>query len=146
MAEQPPKVLLRLLNWFCHPDLLRPIEGDLFELYQEELKASGKRKANWFFLKEVFLLVRKSLIRPFGGYRKLNGYGMFKNHIQVACRHLVKHKKYAFLNIMGLTVGIASSFLLLKYVQFFASADQEYLLGEQIAQLLYLLCLPAYTS
>lgn len=126
MAEKPPKVFLKILSWFCHPDLLAPIEGDLYELYHEHLQTLGRRKANLLFMKEVISLMRRSLIRPIEGTGKFNRYGMFKNYLTVAFRHLSKNKKYATINIIGLIIGISSSFILLKYVAYFTSSDQEH--------------------
>jgi hypothetical protein len=34
----PSKLLLRFLHWFCHPDLIEDVEGDLMELYEENVK------------------------------------------------------------------------------------------------------------
>jgi putative ABC transport system permease protein len=49
---------------------------------------------------------------------------MFKNHLRVAVRHLLKHKDSAFINIAGLTLGVASCVLIILYVQAEFSYDQ----------------------
>jgi putative ABC transport system permease protein len=41
---------------------------------------------------------------------------MFKNYLKIALRNLARHKGYAFINIMGLAVGIAASVLVMLYV------------------------------
>jgi putative ABC transport system permease protein len=58
---------------------------------------------------------------------------MIKNYLRVAARNLIKHKGYAFLNIMGLAVGIAASVLIFLYVadelsydSFHENADRIY--------------------
>jgi putative ABC transport system permease protein len=38
---------------------------------------------------------------------------MFKSHIRFALRHLIKRKGYTFLNMAGLSLGLAS-FLLMQ--------------------------------
>ena len=34
---QPPPWLLRFFRWFCHPDFVEDIEGDLLERYYDRL-------------------------------------------------------------------------------------------------------------
>jgi putative ABC transport system permease protein len=41
---------------------------------------------------------------------------MFKSHIRFALRHLIKRKGYTFLNMAGLSLGLASFLLILLYV------------------------------
>ena len=50
----PPKLLLRFFRWFCHPKLLKYIEGDLMELYGERKAKNGKLKADLKFIVDVF--------------------------------------------------------------------------------------------
>lgn len=58
---------------------------------------------------------------------------MVKNYLLIAVRNLRKHKGYAFINITGLAVGLASCLLIFLYVydeysydRFHADADQIY--------------------
>jgi putative ABC transport system permease protein len=41
---------------------------------------------------------------------------MLRNYLKIALRNLARHKGYAFINIMGLAVGIAASVLIVLYV------------------------------
>lgn len=58
---------------------------------------------------------------------------MIKNYLKVAVRNLIKHKGYAFINILGLAVGIAASVLIFLYIinemsydEFHEKADRTY--------------------
>jgi putative ABC transport system permease protein len=58
---------------------------------------------------------------------------MIKNYLKVAIRNLIKHKGYAFINILGLAVGIAASVLIFLYIKnetsydaFHEKADRTY--------------------
>ena len=44
------------------------------------------------------------------------GGAMIKNYLKIAARNLLKHKGYAFINILGLAVGIAASVLIFLYI------------------------------
>lgn len=43
---------------------------------------------------------------------------MFKNYLKVAFRNLINYKGYSFINILGLSIGLAVSFVILLYVRF----------------------------
>ncbi|MEX2567714.1 MAG: ABC transporter permease [Cyclobacteriaceae bacterium] len=49
---------------------------------------------------------------------------MWKNHIKIAWRNITRSKGYAFINIVGLGIGMAASILILIWVQFEMSVDR----------------------
>jgi putative ABC transport system permease protein len=112
----PPNLFLKFFRWFCHPKLRDSIEGDLMELYEERVKENGKRKADLKFVRDVLLLFRPSIIRPAEGYQQLNNYGMLKNYFKIGFRSLVKNKAFYFVNIFGLSIGLACCMLIGAYV------------------------------
>lgn len=59
----PPKWADRFLNWYCHPELLEEIQGDLHELYHYRVGRFGKRYAKLIFMWEVVRLVRFPLLK-----------------------------------------------------------------------------------
>ncbi len=61
---------------------------------------------------------------------------MIRNYLTVALRNMLKHKFYSGINILGLSIGIASCLLILLYVvdelsydRFHAQADRTYRIG-----------------
>ncbi len=86
------------------------------ELYEERVEELGKRKADQLFRRDVLLLFRKNIIKPASGTYRLNSYGMFKNHLKVSLRNLIKQKGYTAINIFGLTVGMAISMLIILFI------------------------------
>ena len=59
---------------------------------------------------------------------------MFKNYFKIALRTLVKNKGYAFINILGLAIGIAGATLLLTYVKDERSFDKFHSKSERIVR------------
>ncbi len=57
---------------------------------------------------------------------------MTLNHIKISYRNLIKNKVYAFINIIGLSVGIASMILIGLYVHFETSYDEFFPNSERI--------------
>ncbi|MCV9387799.1 ABC transporter permease [Reichenbachiella ulvae] len=105
--------LFRILRSFCKPELVDSIEGDLIELYQENLEANGKWKAQWGLTLDVIRLFRPSLIKSMGGSVKLNFYGMFVNYLKVGIRSLAQHKMFSILNWVGLSFAMSLTLLVL---------------------------------
>ncbi|MES1161202.1 MAG: ABC transporter permease, partial [Bacteroidota bacterium] len=48
---------------------------------------------------------------------------MLKNYFKIAWRHLLRHKSYAFINVLGLTLGITCGILIFTLVTFELSYD-----------------------
>src|SRR5258708_20472487 len=103
----PPQFVLKFFRWYCHPKMRDYIEGDLMEVYYRRVENLGKRKADIQFIIDVILLFRKGIIRPTEGYKNLNTYGMFKSYFTIGWRSLRKNKGYSYINVIGLTVGMA---------------------------------------
>src|SRR6476619_8596143 len=49
---------------------------------------------------------------------------MFRNYFKTAWRNLMKNKIFTFINIAGLSIGMAACLLILQYVSFQLSYDQ----------------------
>ncbi|MCG8387917.1 MAG: ABC transporter permease [Cytophagales bacterium] len=122
--HRPPKLALRFLRWYCHPDYLEDIEGDLLERFEIRVASKGMTKARWGFTLDVIRLFRPGIIRPWEGYQQLNHYGMFRNYFKITCRNLLKQKLYAFINIGGLAVGLTCFILIILYIQHELSYDR----------------------
>ncbi|MEL7145496.1 MAG: ABC transporter permease, partial [Bacteroidota bacterium] len=122
MNEQPPQLLLKFLRWFCHPDIISPVEGDLLELYDERLQKSGKAVATLRLTADILLLLRPDIIKKIQGTQKLNLLGMFNNYLKVGFRNILKYKSFSLINIFGLAVAMAVSLVIMLML----NDQQEY--------------------
>ena len=57
---------------------------------------------------------------------------MLKNYIVIAYRNLLHHKVFSFINIIGLSIGITASLLLIRYVAYERSYDKFHSDGNNI--------------
>ncbi len=112
----------RFFKWYCHPEYYDDIRGDLEELYRQRLKETAKSDADWYYVKEVLLLLRLSIIRPF----IFNHPAMIQNNLKIALRHLWSQKFYSTIKIGGFALGIAAFVLLVIYLQHEWSYDNFY--------------------
>src|ERR1700754_2698126 len=103
----------KIRGLFFIPDHLREeIEGDLIQRYDRDIKRRGKKAARFkltisiikFFRPGIIFRNKKSSPRPL----------MIRNYFKIALRSILKQKSYSFLNIVGLSLGMAASLLILQ--------------------------------
>lgn len=109
MSKTPPKYPLFFFRWFCHPDYVEDIEGDLLERFE-------KRPSKWRFTWEVMKLFRPSLMKPASSRKNLNYYDMFKHNLLITFRSFVKYKSSFLINLIGLSTGLACTLLIYLWV------------------------------
>ncbi len=117
--RKPPKLPEFLLRALFPDNGSYSTIGDLEEVYNIIVVESGIVYA-WFWywaqmLKSLPACLKNSI------YWSLI---MFKNYIKIAARHLIRYKGYSFLNILGLSAGIAGCLLIALYVNFELSYDK----------------------
>lgn len=117
----------RMLRWFCREDLYLFIRGDLQENHEKHLTKYPKWKANWLFMLEVIQLFRPAIIElKFIPVKYSNTLSMFKNYIKITLRNLRRQRTYAFVNIIGLSVGIVSLFFIWIFIENELVYDQHH--------------------
>jgi putative ABC transport system permease protein len=57
---------------------------------------------------------------------------MLSNYLTLALRHLKKRKLFSFINIFGLSIGLAVCLVILKYVDFELSYDRHHINGSHV--------------
>ena len=62
---------------------------------------------------------------------------MLKNYLKIAYRNLIKTKLFSTINILGLSIGMAACLLILHYINFEQSYDQQHSRIDQIYRLRY---------
>ena len=132
--KSPPKWAVRFLEWYCKPELLEEIQGDIYELFDKRIQQLGPKMARRFFIWDVVRSFRLSTVKglKFDFTNLLIQMTMFQNYIKVAWRNLIKQKLYSFINISGLSIGLACFILIFLYVQHEASYDRFFENSEQV--------------
>jgi putative ABC transport system permease protein len=111
--HRPPRLPRWILYRFL-PESENPfIGGDFDEIYNSILERQGRAAAcRWYWIQLLYWIplilchsIRWSLI-------------MFKNYLKITFRNLSRQKIYAFINIAGLSVGIACALLIILVVQY----------------------------
>src|SRR5918994_2322158 len=130
---KPPQLPLKALRWFCDPELLEDVEGDLSELFHARA-SKNVRVAKLLYARDVLQLFRSGIIKRFGRFNTVNNIDMLFNHIRTALRQAAKYKGYTAINIAGLVVGLASCMLILLWVADETSKDQFHEKSDRLYQ------------
>lgn len=120
----PPRLATRFLHWFCPPELIEGIEGDLLEQFELDSKEYSEQKAGRRFFLNALKFFRPSIIlRNRFRLQRIENI-MIKNYFKVAVRSIAKRKLYSFINAIGLSIGIAFCVLIYLFIQDERSFDQ----------------------
>jgi putative ABC transport system permease protein len=113
------------------------IEGDMEEVFFDNLKESSPRKAKLEYTVEMMKLLRPALIKNFKTTSTFNQSAMYKNYLKIAWRNLIKKKAYSAINIFGLGLGIACCLLIFMFVKDELSYDNYHEKGDRIFRVIH---------
>ena len=116
---KPPKIARMLINLVTEPEERFSIVGDLEEEFNLIIQNNGKFRAKLWYLIQVMKSVIPIIINS--TYRS---YIMITNYFKVALRNIRKQKGYSFINILGLSMGMACCILIYLWVDYERSFDK----------------------
>ena len=119
---RPPQWASRFLAWFCDEDLLEEIQGDLEEAFHFRRAKEGQSRAQLQYIRDVF-----SFFKPyaFEKYSRAKQFlPMFDNRLKIAIRNILHHKRFTFINAIGLIVGISTVVLIGLYLSYELGYDR----------------------
>lgn len=93
--------------------------GDMIETFRSLTREKGPVRARLWFWGQTLMAVPACM-----GERAYWSMEMLKNYLLVTIRNLQKNKLYSFLNIFGLTIGLATFILIALFVQFELGFDR----------------------
>jgi len=139
-TPRPPRLARALLRIFCDAAYHEELEGDLDELFELNLANMGRRRAALRYWADVFKHFNWFFFSRRHSYgTQQNAFTMWANYFKIAFRNLIRHKRYAALNVLGLGVGMACSLLImlygfheLSYDNFHEKADRLFVVHTEI--------------
>jgi putative ABC transport system permease protein len=129
---RPPQWPLKFLRFFMKKEYLEEIEGDMEEIFLDNVERLSLRQSRWIYSWEVIRLLRPVLIKNLTQVHTFIHYAMYKNYFKIAWRNLIKKRAYSFINIFGLGLGIACCLLIFMFVQDELSYDNYHEKGARI--------------
>ncbi|MFC1563408.1 ABC transporter permease [candidate division KSB1 bacterium] len=116
---KPPMFYRWLFEGFLSPFDRRTAPVDLEEEFFLVTEEEGLKKALKWYRRQVLRSVPLFLLNLL--YWSI---AMFKNYLKIALRNIKKQKGFSFINLSGLSIGIACCILILLYVQYELSYDK----------------------
>jgi putative ABC transport system permease protein len=138
MNNQPPKWIDRFLRWYCNPDLLEEIQGDVHELYFERVRNEGERAADLKYAWDVLRFFRWSNIKR-DEYVPGSMGALWNLNFKIAARNARKNKLIFAVKTIGLSICLAFALLLTAFVvneltfdQFHVNHDRIYRISTKV--------------
>src|SRR5690606_33591707 len=130
----PPRWAQRFLEWYCRPELVEDLEGDLNEYFARNVERKGALRARIIYVIDVIKFFRPYTIR------KLETWDMnlVINHFKTSGRNIMRNGLFSVINIVGLAVSMCVGLLmiammtdLVSYDSFHANYDRIYRVASQ---------------
>jgi putative ABC transport system permease protein len=125
--QRPPKIAEWILGRFRPTGDAFSLLGDLGEEYIRRVETSGRRRARWWYRREILISLPE-----FTCNFLLWSAVMFKNHLKTTWRVLRRSKGFSLINITGLAVGLACSLIIALYIHHELSFDRFHRDGDRI--------------
>ncbi|MDW7693308.1 ABC transporter permease [Flammeovirgaceae bacterium SG7u.111] len=117
-----------LANWLItkllDEEYLEEFLGDLQEMYEERRQEKNTLYARFFYWIDAFHLLFG--FTSFKIFKSQHTNWMLKNMFKIAWRNALRQKQYTALNLLGLTLGIATCFVIGLYVHHESTFDRFY--------------------
>ncbi len=111
--KEHPGWIGKFVEWYCKPELVDEILGDLLEQFKKNKERRGSIMARAIFILDSIRFLKLSTIKR----AKLNPSLMIiRNYCLVAGRTFLREKSFTFTNILGLSLSICVGLFIMFWV------------------------------
>lgn len=121
---RPPRWPLAILRFFIKKEYLEEIEGDMEELFYDNVARWPVRRAKRIYTVEALKLLRPVLLKKLGHSFTLPSFPMYRNYFKTSLRGLLRNPLTAFINVFGLSVAIGICLIVYAFMLYDRSIDQ----------------------
>jgi putative ABC transport system permease protein len=129
----PPRLAVRLFELYCQRAAIEDLHGDMEELFYHNLTRMPVRQAKFKYWRQVISLLFSYAIKKRKNDSAYHPYHhstanmtMIAHYFKTGFRNLAKNKGFSLINILGLSLGIASCVLLLFFIEEETSYDKHF--------------------
>jgi putative ABC transport system permease protein len=133
---QPPRWAQRLLEWYCKPELLEDLQGDLHEYFDRHCKRKGPRMAKVIYVIDVLKFFRLYTIKKPQILNLLMNWLMIGSYIKTSGRSIVRNKLFSTINIVGLAISMSVGLLMISFLADLLSYDKFHAQGDRIYRII----------
>lgn len=130
--HRPPKWARKFFHWYCHPDLKESIDGDLEERFADNVYKQGAFKARLNYCLDVIRFMNRFTLRRRNTANQPKPFMTLRNSLIHSYRFLKRHRYYTFINVTGLSLGIAATLIIALFVRQESSYDRFHEQGDRI--------------
>ena len=123
-STTPPRWPHRLLRYFVKEEYAEEIEGDMEEIFYQNIERYSVRKAKRIYAWETIKLFRPALIKNLKAFQYLNQVNMFGNYFKTSSRSLMKNPMSSFINLFGLSMAVGICVLWFGFASWVNDTDQ----------------------
>lgn len=111
MYPRPPRWAQVFLRWYCNPELLEDIEGDVSELFYQRLEEQNPKTAKLKYVWDVLRFFRWSTIRRNTWYET----GTWRYNVRLAWRNAENNPFHSLLKIIGIAISFGYALTLFLF-------------------------------
>ena len=130
-TNRPPRICEILFRRLLPDPEKQALLGDYEEIFKDLARSRGRFSASVWYTWQAFLTFC-SMVSDSTRWSA----AMLKNYLKIASRNIRRHKGYAFINIVGLAVGLACFILISLWVEHETSYDRFHEKKDRIFRLL----------
>lgn len=135
-TPRPPRWAEQLLEWYCRPELLEDLQGDLHEFFLRNVAAKGPRRARLIYLLDVIKFFRTYTVKSPKVSPAMNHPTLIHNYLRTTFRSLRKNRLFSGINVLGMAISMSVGLLLIAFVselrqfdRFHSDYDRIYRVG-----------------
>lgn len=121
---ETPGWINSLVEGLAPPDLAEEIRGDLYEIYLKDNDLVSQRAAKRKYIFNGLGFLAKRFFWKKSPTNNPNPFIMISSYFKMAKRRLLAYKGSSTINILGLTVGIASALVIISVIHFELGFDK----------------------
>ena len=121
---RPPRWADKLLEWYCRPELLEDLQGDLYEYFEKNIQNKGARRARIIYGLDVIKFFKPYTVKKLELLDQITQFTMFKNYFKTSIRSIGRNKLFSAINVFGLAVSMSVCLLMITLFTEVRNYDQ----------------------
>lgn len=130
--HHPPSWATRFIEWYCKPELLEDLLGDLHEYFERNVQSRGASQARWIYAIDALKFFRSYTLRTPEFVNLFINWIMIGNYIKTSGRNLVRNKLFSMINVLGLAISMSVGLLLIAFLLDLHAYDNFHENGDRI--------------
>jgi putative ABC transport system permease protein len=119
---KPPRWAERILEWYCKPQVLEDLQGDLNEYFMRNVNSKGKLRARLIYVLDVIKFFRPYTVR-IPAFNLLTQWIMIGSYIKTSGRNIMRNSLFSTINIVGLAISMSVGLLMIVFLSDLLSYD-----------------------